>query len=39
MLEDRAGRLERKGNPTTPIYSYVGLQASGLSKGKGLDCP
>ena len=35
----RAGKLERKGNPTTPIYSCVGHQASGLSKDKGLGPP
>ena len=35
----RAGKLEKKGNPTTPIYSYVGHQASSLSKNKGLVPP
>ena len=39
MLEERAGRLERKGNPTTPIYSCAGHKASSLSKEKGLGPP
>ena len=39
MLEERAGRLERKGNPATPIYSCARHQASSLSKGGGLDRP
>ena len=39
MLEDRAGRLERKGSPATPIYSCAGRQALALPKGGGLDCP
>src|SRR6185503_8285594 len=38
-LEERAGKLGRNGNPTTPIYSSAGHQASSLSKGGGLDRP
>ena len=39
MLEVREGKLERKGSPTTPIYSCVGRQALSLSNGEGLDRP
>ena len=35
----KAGSLERKRSPTTPIYNCVGRQASGLSKGEGLGIP
>jgi len=35
----KAGKLERKRSPTTPIYSCEGHQASSLSKGEGLDRP
>ena len=36
ILEERAKRLEKKGNPMTPIYSCAGHKASSLAKGGGL---
>src|SRR6185295_17817746 len=39
MLEESVGKLEKKGNPTTPIYSCAGHKASSLSKSGGLYRP
>ena len=36
MLEEKAGRLERKGNPTTPIYSRAGHKASKIVEERRL---
>ena len=39
MLEERAGRLEKKGNPTTPIYSCARHQAPKLVEEQRLVSP